>query len=127
MSTATHTIRFGGLVPSYYVAKPDSDGKKYTLTCHLDEATGMPLAEAVALANNLQQHYSRGVRAYPMTKTYFVGIDESGIMVATLDIHDIKGLSDLHDIEAIDSFRAKLAYTAFMNSEGQASTYFETL
>lgn len=127
MNTATHTIRFGGLIPSYYQAAPESKGVNYILTCDIDEATGMPLAEAVELAKALQKLYTCGVRAYPLTKIYSVGIDESGIMVATLDIHDIKGLTEVHDIEAQDSFRAKLAYAAFMNSEGQASTYFESL
>ncbi len=63
----------------------------------------------------------------PATKFYWVGTDECGIMVVTLNIRDIRGLDNVHTIEAANSFQARVNYAAFMNSEGQASTYFESL
>ncbi len=44
------------------------------------------------------------------TKCYWVGTDECGIMVVTLDIHTIKGLDNIKTIEAVNSDQARLIY-----------------
>lgn len=48
----------------------------------------------------------------PATKCYWVGTDECGIMVVTLDIHAIKGLDNLQTIEAVNSDQARLLYAS---------------
>lgn len=48
----------------------------------------------------------------PATKLYWVGTDECGIMVVTLDIHAIKGLENLQTIEAVNSDQARLLYAS---------------
>ena len=48
----------------------------------------------------------------PTTKLYWVGTDECGIMVVTLDIHCIKGLDNLQTIEAGNSDQARLLYAS---------------
>lgn len=48
----------------------------------------------------------------PATKFYWVGTDECGIMVVTLDIHAIKGLDNVQTVEAVNSDQARLFYAS---------------
>ena len=48
----------------------------------------------------------------PATKCYWVGTDECGIMVVTLDIHGIKGLDNLQTVEAANSNQARILYAS---------------
>lgn len=48
----------------------------------------------------------------PSIYTYWVGADECGIMVVTLDVHAIKGLDNLQTVEAANSNQARILYAS---------------
>ena len=59
----------------------------------------------------IKESFERVVRT-PATKPYWVGTDECGIMVVTLDIHAIKGLDNLQTVNAVNSDQARLLYAS---------------
>lgn len=50
-------------------------------------------------------------------KAYWVGQDENGIIKCTLDVHDIKGLSNLRDVIATNSEQARARYVGIIAEE----------
>lgn len=60
------------------------------------------------------------------TKSYWVGHDDCGILVATMDIHDIKGLHNVYPIEAESSDKAKLAHNTIMADDDIGQAYAES-
>ena len=59
------------------------------------------------------------------SKSYWVGLDSNGIRIATLDIHDIKGLTQVWPVEAIDSNQAKVRYNAIVAADAEGQRYLE--
>ena len=64
--------------------------------------------------------------ATPETKSYWVGIDASGVRVAIMDIHDIKGLSEVWPVEAVSSDQAKVRYNSIVAADAEGQKYFES-
>lgn len=67
-----------------------------------------------------------GYQAVKEEKSYWVGKDSSGIMVCTMDVHDIKGLDNVWPVQAVNSDQAKVRYNAIVAADAEGQKYFES-
>jgi hypothetical protein len=68
-----------------------------------------------------------GYQTLKENKSYWVGIDSCGVLVATMDIHDIKGLTNVWPVEATSSDQAKVRYNVIVAEDAAGQVYAESI
>jgi len=71
--------------------------------------------------------YSDSFESTKEDKAYLVGRNEEGVIVVSLNFRDVRGLSEVETVVAVNSEQARVRYNAILAANDEGQKYAESL